>query len=197
MSNNDPKSPRTPPLEDRRTTDADGHDCINPLDVAIVTVSSSRGTDVEKTPPDPSGDAIASILLEAGHVVTERQMIPDDYVQIKTTVSEYLDRSDVDIVVTTGGTGVTVDDVTPDAVSDLFDRELPGFGEAFRWLSWEEVRTRIVSTRATAGITRDVPVFVLPGSVNAVELATAKIIAEEAPHLAGLAPRHTVGGTEE
>ena len=61
-----------PPLEDRRTTDADGHDCINPLGVAIVTVSSSRGTDVEKTPPDPSGDAIASILLEAGHVVTER-----------------------------------------------------------------------------------------------------------------------------
>ena len=186
-----------PPLEDRRTTDADGHDCINPLGVAIVTVSSSRGTDVEKTPPDPSGDAIASILLEAGHVVTERQMIPDEYVQIKTTVSEYLDRSDVDIVVTTGGTGVTVDDVTPDAVSDLSDRELPGFGEAFRWLSWEEVRTRIVSTRATAGIARDVPVFVLPGSVNAVELATAEIIAEEASHLAGLATRHTVGKTEE
>ena len=165
--------------------------------MAIVTVSSSRGTDVEKTPPDPSGDAIASILLEAGHVVTERQMIPDEYVQIKTTVSEYLDRSDVDIVVTTGGTGVTVDNVTPDAVSDLSDRELPGFGEAFRWLSWEEVRTRIVSTRATAGIARDVPVFVLPGSENAVELATAEGIAEEALHLAGLAIRHTVGGTEE
>ena len=77
-------------------------------------------------------------------------------------------------------------------MSDLFDRELPGFGEAFRWLSWEEVRTRIVSTRATAGIARDVPVFVLPGSVNAVELATAEIIAEEVPHLAGLATRHEV-----
>jgi molybdenum cofactor biosynthesis protein B len=119
-------------------------------------------------------------------------MVSDDYVGIKTTVSECLDRPDVDVVVTTGGTGVTVDDVTPDAVSELFDRELPGFGEAFRWLSWEEVRTRIVSTRATAGIARDVPVFVLPGSVNAVELATAEIIAEEAPHLAGLATRHEV-----
>jgi len=113
-------------------------------------------------------------------------MIPDDYVRIKTTVSEYLDRPDVDIVVTTGGTGVTDDDVTPDAVGDLFDRELPGFGEAFRCLSWEEVGTRIVSTRATAGIARDVPVFVPPGSENAVQLATAEIVAEEPPHLAGL-----------
>ncbi|UWM56892.1 molybdopterin-binding protein [Salinirubellus salinus] len=160
--------------------------------MAIVTVSSSRGDSVEKTPPDPSGDAAASILIEAGHVVTSRQMVPDDYVRIKTTVSECLDRPDVDLVVTTGGTGVTVDDVTPDAVSELFDRELPGFGEAFRWLSWEEVGTRIVSTRATAGIARDVPVFVLPGSVNAVKLATAEIIVEEAPHLAGLATRHKV-----
>jgi len=175
-----------PPVADRRTTDADDHDCIDPLGVAIVTVSSSRGDGVETTPPD------ASILVEAGHVVTSRRMVPDDYVRIKTTVSECLDRPDVDLVVTTGGTGVTVDDVTPDAVSELFDRELPGFGEAFRWLSWEEVRTRIVSTRATAGIARDVPVFVLPGSVNAVELATAEIIAEEAPHLAGLASRHEV-----
>ncbi|MDR9431558.1 MAG: molybdenum cofactor biosynthesis protein MoaB, partial [Natronomonas sp.] len=68
--------------------------------------------------------------------------------------------------------------------------ELPGFGEAFRWLSWEEVRTRIVSTRATAGIARGVPVFVLPGSVSAVELATTEIIVKEATHLAGLATRH-------
>lgn len=179
-----------PSIEDRRTTDADGHDCINPLGVAIVTVSTSRGNIVEKAPPDPSGDTIASILIEAGHVVTSRRMVPDNYVQIKTTVSEYLDREDIDVVLTTGGTGVTVDDVTPDAVGELFDRELPGFGEAFRWLSWEEVRTRVVSTRATAGIARNVPVFVLPGSVNAVQLATAEIIVDEAPHLAGLATRH-------
>lgn len=186
-----------PPAAERRSIDTDGHDCIDPLGVAIVTVSSSRGASLEKSPPDPSGDAIASILVEAGHVVTSRRQVPDDYARIKTTVSECLDRQDVDLVVTTGGTGVTVDDVTPDAVGDLFDRELPGFGEAFRWLSWEEVRTRIVSTRATAGIARDVPVFVLPGSENAVGLATAEIIAEEAPHLAGLATRHTAGETDE
>ncbi|WP_248909819.1 MogA/MoaB family molybdenum cofactor biosynthesis protein, partial [Halocatena marina] len=172
-----------PSTEDRRTTDTDGHDCIDPLGVAIVTVSTSRGDVAETAPPDPSGDVIASILVDAGHVVTARRMVPDDYVQIKTTVSECLDREDVDVIITTGGTGVTVDDVTPDAVGDLFDRELPGFGEAFRWLSWEEVRTRVVSTRAIAGIARDVPVFVLPGSENAVRLATTEIIANEAPHL--------------
>jgi molybdenum cofactor biosynthesis protein B len=181
---------KLPPIEDRRTTDSDGHDCIDPLGVAIVTVSSSRGDDNKNVPSDSSGDAIESIVEEAGHIVTNRQIVSDDYVQVKTTVSESLDRSDVDIVITTGGTGVTVDDITPDAVGELFDRELPGFGEAFRYLSWEEVRTRIVSTRATAGIARNVPVFVLPGSENAVRLATTELISEEAGHLAGLATRH-------
>jgi len=191
------EDPDLPPREDRRTTDDDGHDCVDPLGVAIVTVSSSRGAATEDAPSDPGGDAIASILAEAGHVVTSRRTIPDDYVRITTTVTDCLDRSDVDLVVTTGGTGVTVDDVTPDAVGELFDRELPGFGEAFRRLSWEEVGTRVVATRATAGIARDVPVFVLPGSENAVRLATTEIIAEEAPHLAGLATRHTAGEDDE
>jgi len=185
-----------PPREDRRASDAAGHDTLDPLGVAIVTISSSRGGTVDVAPPDPSGDAIARLLVEAGHVVTFRTLVPDDYAGIKAAVSDCLDRPDVDVVVTTGGTGVTVDDVTPDAVGQLFDRELPGFGEAFRRLSWEAVGSRIVSTRATAGIARDVPVFVLPGSVNAVSLATAELIAEEAPHLAGLATRHTVGASD-
>lgn len=185
-----------PPLEDRRASDADGHDVLDPLGVTIVTISSSRGGTVEMAPPDLSGDAIAHILVEAGHVVTSRTLVPDDYVGIKTAVSDCLDRPDVDVVVTTGGTGVAADDVTPDAVGELFDRELPGFGEAFRWLSWGEVGSRIVSTRATAGIARDVPVFVLPGSENAVSLATAKLITDEAPHLAGLATRHTAGASD-
>lgn len=185
-----------PPIEHRRTTDGDGHDCIDPLGVAIVTVSSSRAPLADRAPPDPSGDTIASILIEAGHVVTHRRVVPDDYTQIRTAVSKCLDRPDVDIIVTTGGTGVTVDDVTPEAVGALFDRQLPGFGEAFRRLSWEQVGTRVVSTRATAGIARSVAVFVLPGSEPAVRLATAEIISEEAPHLAGLATRHIAGETD-
>ena len=181
-----------PPVEDRRTTDPGGQDCIDHLGVAIVTVLSSRRAGLENTPSDSSGNAIASNLVEAGHVVTSRRTVPDDYVRIKTIVSECLNRPDVDLVVITGGTGVTVDDATPDTMSEFLDRELPDFDEAFRWLSWGEERTRIVLTRARAGIARDVPVVVLPGSVNAVELATTEIIAEEAPHLAGLAVQHEV-----
>ena len=121
-----------PPLEDRRASDADGHDVLDPLGVAIVTVSSSRGRTVEMAPPDPSGDAIARILVEAGHVVTARTLVPDDYVGIKTAVSDCLDQPDVDIVVTTGGTGVTADDVTPDAVGGTLR---PGTTRLWRSLS--------------------------------------------------------------
>lgn len=183
------------PVKDRRTVDNDGHDLVDPLGVSIVTVSSSR--DERSTsgdvPADDGGDAIAEIIEEHGHVVTGRELTPDDYVRIQTTVSELVEQSDADIVVTTGGTGVTVDDVSPDAVSELFERTLPGFGELFRRLSYEEVGTRTVATRAIAGIVRGVPVFVLPGSANAVTLATERIIVQEAPHLAGLATRHRYG----
>lgn len=113
-------------------------------------------------------------------------MVPDDYVRTKPTVSACLDRSAVGLTVTTGGTGVIADDVATDAVGDLFNREPPGFGEAFRWLSWEEVRTRssrLVRQRVRPRRTS----VVLPGRVDAVELATAKSIAEQTPHLAGLA----------
>jgi len=191
------------PVEDRRTVDDHGHDLIDPLGAAIVTVSSSRGAHLgvnsvtgrgrgedSTSIPDESGDTIARILETNGHRVTARKLVPDEYVRIQTAVSSLVEQPDVDLVVTTGGTGVTIDDVTPDAVAELFDRALPGFGELFRRLSYEEVGTRVVATRAVAGIVRGVPVFVLPGSSNAVQLATEAIIIDEAPHLAGLATRH-------
>ena len=157
-----------------------------------MTVSSSRAEADEEghEAEDPGGDEIASILDAAGHVVTVRELVADDHVRVGSTVSALIDREDVNLVVTTGGTGVTRDDVSPDAVSELFDRTLPGFGELFRMLSYEEVGSRAMASRATAGIVRGVPVFVLPGSVNAVRLATEELIAPEAPHLAGLATRH-------
>ena len=181
-----------PPIEERRSTDDDDHDLIDPLGVGILTVSSSRAAaaDDPENIDDPGGDEIETILTEAGHVVTVRELVPDDYVRVATTVSSLVDREDVDLVITTGGTGVTVDDVSPDAVSGVFDTMLPGFGELFRMLSYEEVASRAMASRATAGIARGVPIFVLPGSVNAVRLATEELIVPEAPHLAGLATRH-------
>ena len=175
---------------ERRHADDHGHDIVSPLQAAIITVSTSRAA--ADDPDDPGGDRIESLFGEADHRVVDRQLVPDGIGPIQRALDGLLDDRTVDVVVVTGGTGPTVDDVTPDAVSERFDRELPGFGELFRQLSYEEIGPRTIASRATAGIARDTPVFVLPGSRNAVTLATEAIILEEAPHLVGLSTRHLV-----
>ena len=189
MTANSTPTPTTDP--DRRTTDDHGHDIVSPLQAAILTVSTSRA-EADGAVDDPGGDHIESLFEEAGHRVVDRRLVADNIGQIQRALDDLLDDDTVDLVVTTGGTGATADDVTPDAVSDRFDRELPGFGELFRQLSYEEIGPRTIASRATGGIARDTPVFVLPGSTNAVELATEAIILPEAPHLVGLATRHLV-----
>ncbi|WP_247729915.1 MogA/MoaB family molybdenum cofactor biosynthesis protein [Halovivax limisalsi] len=174
---------------DRRGTDDHGHDVIDPLFVAIVTVSSSRA-DADGTPDDPGGDTVQACFESAGHEVRERVLVRDDYAAIRSAVRGLVNRREIDVVVTTGGTGVSADDVTPEAVDSLFEREVPGFGELFRMLSWDEVGTRAMASRATAGIAADTPVFCLPGSTNACETACEELIVPEAPHLAGLATAH-------
>ena len=177
---------------DRRSTDEHGHDIIDPLHVAIVTVSTSRAT-AEGEPEDPGGDTIAECFEADGHEIRARELVRDDYATIRTAVRSLVVQPDIDVVLTTGGTGVTADDVSPEATRALFERELPGFGERFRSLSWDEVGTRAMASRATAGIAADTPVFCLPGSTNACRTACEKLIVPEAPHLAGLATKHRVG----
>ncbi|ARS89154.1 MogA/MoaB family molybdenum cofactor biosynthesis protein [Natrarchaeobaculum aegyptiacum] len=179
---------------DRRGTDDHGHDVIDPLYVGIVTVSSSRAG--EDDPDDPGGDTIQECFEAGGHEVRERVLVRDDYASIRTAVRGLVARRDVDVVVTTGGTGVTADDVSPEATSSLFERELPGFGERFRALSWEEIGTRAIASRATAGIAVDTPVFCIPGSTGACRTACEQLIVPEAPHLAGLATSHRADVTE-
>ncbi|ELY56622.1 MogA/MoaB family molybdenum cofactor biosynthesis protein [Natronolimnohabitans innermongolicus] len=183
--------------DDRRSTDDHGHDIIEPLYVAIVTVSSSRAQADEADPDDPGGDTIQECFEAEGHEIRERLLVRDDYSAIRTAVRGLVARRDVDVVVTTGGTGVTADDVSPEATSSLFERELPGFGELFRSLSWDEIGTRAMASRATAGIAVDTPVFCLPGSTGACETACEELIVPEAPHLAGLATRHRTGTTDQ
>ncbi len=187
--------------ETRRTTDEHGHDIIDPLYVAIVTVSSSRAAAAESDDPetleDPGGDTVAACFEDEGHEVRERVLVRDDYAAIRTAVRRLVARREIDIVVTTGGTGVTADDVSPEATASLFERELPGFGELFRSLSWDEVGTRAMASRATAGIAVDTPVFTLPGSTNACQTACEKLIVPEAPHLAGLATSHRTEATDQ
>ena len=175
---------RRPPA-DRRGTDDDGHAVVDPLYAAVITVSSSRDVD-----DDPGGDAAVDCVEAAGGRVTARRAISDDFAAIRGLVSRLAAREDVDCIVTTGGTGMTMDDVTPTACEGLFEREIPGFGELFRQLSYDEIGHRAMASRATAGIVAGVPVFCLPGSRAAVETGLTELVLPEAPHLAGLATRH-------
>jgi molybdenum cofactor biosynthesis protein B len=159
------------------------HHDVEAVSAAVVTVSSTRSLD-----DDPAGDVIVAAFEDAGHEVVHRELVDDDLDGVQGTVNNLVRRSDVDCVVTTGGTGVTPDDVTVEAARPLFEKDLPGFGELFRRRSEDEVGTRVVGTRATAGVTDGVPVFCLPGSENAADLG-AGIITAEVGHLAGLARR--------
>lgn len=157
---------------------------VGPLGIALVTVSSTRTLDA-----DPSGDAIQTLIAETAHEVVTRELLRDNRDAVQSAVNALADRTDVDVVITTGGTGVTPDDVTVDAVGPLVDKRLPGFGELFRRRSAEEIGTRTIASRATAGVIDRVLVFCLPGSEDAVRLATEEIILEELDHLAGLVQR--------
>ena len=169
--------------DDNHTDDHHAHD-VETAAVAVLTVSSSRSLD-----EDPSGEYIASAVEEARHEVAIRELVPDDFDDVQSAVGRLASRGDTDAVVTTGGTGITSDDVTPEAVERLFDKRLPGFGELFRRLSYEEVGTRSIGSRAVAGVDDGTPIFCLPGSKNAVQLGVEEIILPEISHLAGLAAR--------
>jgi len=167
---------------DSRDDDHHAHD-EDAVSIAVVTVSSSR-----TLADDPGGDIIESALTAAGHHVTERSLVTDDAVAIADAVTGALDDG-ADVVVTTGGTGLTPDDVTVEAVGPLFDREIPGFGELFRYVSYEEVGPMAMASRATAGVVADRLVFCLPGSENAARTGSEELVAPAVGHLLGLVQR--------
>ena len=178
---------------DRHRNDDDGHrndhdhhhHDADSVAIAVVTVSSSRSLDEG----DTSGEYIVSTFESAGHEVVVRELVPDEHDSVQGAIDQLARRKDTDAVVTNGGTGVTPDDVTPEAVRGLFAKRLPGFGELFRQLSYEEIGTRTIGSRATAGIVSETPVFCLPGSENAVRLGVDEVILPEIGHLVGLAGR--------
>jgi molybdenum cofactor biosynthesis protein B len=177
--------PETEETEDHASEDDHHHHDVDQVGVAILTVSSSRSLD-----DDPAGDVIQNAFEGEGHTVTTRELVRDSYDRVQGGVENLANRRDVDVVVTTGGTGVTPDDVTVEATEPLFDKELPGFGELFRRLSYDEIGTKVVGTRATAGVADGVPVFCLPGSENAARLGSEDVILPEVGHLVGLASHH-------
>ena len=145
-----------------------------PLNIAILTVSDTR-TDAD----DKSGNFLVERLKAAGHKCAEKAIVKDDVYQIRATVSRWIADNDVQAVITTGGTGFTGRDSTPEAVTVLFDKEIIGFGELFRSLSYEEISTSTIQSRAVGGLANGTPVFCLPGSSGACRLGWGQIISHQ------------------
>lgn len=143
--------------------------------VAVLTVSDTRTSET-----DTSRKAIVDGLTQAGHRIADRRMCKDDVQTIQETIAAWVADPNVKFVIVTGGTGVTQRDVTPDAVRSLFTKPIPGFGELFRWLSFAEIGTSTIQSRADAGVRGDTIVFLLPGSTGACRLGMEEIIL---PHL--------------
>jgi molybdenum cofactor biosynthesis protein B len=146
----------------------------------VLTVSDSRTPET-----DSSGSRIQQALEEAGHEVAVRAIVPDELEAIRARLREALDREDVDVALITGGTGVSPRDSTVEAVAPLLEKTLPGFGELFRALSFEEIGASSMLSRALAGTTGRTAVFVMPGSSGAVRTALERLILPELPHLIG------------
>jgi len=133
-----------------------------PVRIAIMTVSDTRTLD-----DDSSGAALVKMVTEDGHQVVERIIVPDDIYRIRYEVSRWIIDGQVEAVITTGGTGLTGRDGTPEAVLPLFDRTIEGFGELFRQLSYETVGTSTIASRAVGGVANGTFIFSLPGSTGA------------------------------
>ncbi|BBE35070.1 molybdenum cofactor biosynthesis protein B [Sphingosinicella microcystinivorans] len=135
-----------------------------PVRIAVLTVSDTRGL-----ADDRSGNTLVERLEGAGHILAARAIVKDDVGTIVEQLAAWIEDAEVDCVITTGGTGVTGRDVTPEALAEVCEKEIPGFGELFRWLSFQSIGTSTVQSRATAGIARGTYIFALPGSTGAVK----------------------------
>lgn len=155
------------------------------LNFAVITCSTSRYKEYAEAGKlnDPSGDLIVRTLRGGGHKVTMRKIVTDDKEEIQRAVMRAVKSRKVDIIITSGGTGVSPRDVTVEAVKPLLDKELPGFGEIFRALSYREIGPAAILTRSIAGIIKGKAIFCLPGSPHSVFLALKEIILPEAGHI--------------
>lgn len=161
-----------------------------PLRICVLTVSDTRTQD-----NDSSGDYLVDSLTQAGHHLHERRIERDDRYRLRAVVANWIADHGVNAIIITGGTGFTGRDSTPEAISPLLDKEMPGFGEMFRHLSYAEIATSTLQSRAFAGLSNDTFVFCLPGSTSACRLAWEKLLQPQLDsrtrpcNLPGLIPR--------
>ena len=144
------------------------------LGVAVLTVSDTRTSET-----DTSGDFLQQAAEAAGHNVHDRSIIPDDVYQIRAVTSGWIARPDIDVVLITGGTGFSGRDSTPEAMAPLFDKHIEGFGELFRQLSYTEIGTSTVQSRALGGFANNTVIFCMPGSTGACRTAWDGILREQ------------------
>ena len=147
---------------------------FKPLNIAIMTVSDTR-TEAN----DTSGDTLVKLLTEAGHTLAEKQIVADDIYKIRAVLSQWIVDDSINAVITTGGTGITGRDSTPEAVKVLLDKEIEGFGEVFRTVSYEEIGTSTIQSRALAGVANVTFLFCLPGSTGACRTGWGKLISHQ------------------
>lgn len=145
-----------------------------PVRIAVLTVSDTRGPS-----DDRSGDTLVERLTSAGHTLAARAIVTDDVNLIVERLAVWIDAPGIDCIITTGGTGVTGRDVTPEALSEVCEKDIPGFGELFRWLSFQTIGTSTIQSRATAGVARGTYIFALPGSTGAVKDAWDGILVSQ------------------
>ena len=147
---------------------------FQPVRIAVLTVSDTR-----TAADDRSGDTLVARLTGAGHILADRAIIRDDADLIAQRLAGWIADPEIDCVITTGGTGVTGRDVTPEAFARVRDKEIEGFGELFRWLSYAKIGTSTIQSRATAGVARGTYLFALPGSTGAVKDAWDGILVSQ------------------
>ncbi|HEY5703175.1 MAG TPA: molybdenum cofactor biosynthesis protein B [Gammaproteobacteria bacterium] len=145
-----------------------------PVGIAVLTVSDSR-TEAD----DKSGKLLVSRLQEAGHMLVDKQIVADDIYQIRAIISQWCINDSVQAILATGGTGITGRDGTPEAISVLLDKEIAGFGETFRAVSYTQIGTSTMQSRALAGVCNGTFIFSLPGSTNACATAWDELISKQ------------------
>jgi molybdenum cofactor biosynthesis protein B len=145
-----------------------------PVQIAVLTVSDTRGEE-----EDRSGKTLVDRAEAAGHKVVRRGIVPDDQNAIEARLREWIDDPEVDVVISTGGTGVTGRDVTPEAVRSVCEKEIEGFGELFRYISLKHIGTSTIQSRATAGVAHGTYIFALPGSPGACKDAWDEILVHQ------------------
>ncbi len=144
---------------------------FKPVNIAVLTVSDTRTLE-----DDRSGDTLAARITAADHVLADRKICKDYADVIAEQFKAWVADPNIDVVISTGGTGVTGRDVTPEALAQITDKEIPGFGELFRWLSFQKIATSTVQSRATAAVADGTYIFVLPGSTGACKDAWDDIL---------------------